>query len=135
MLFNPFVQSQQDASRGIRNIVKLVRNNEADFAVFPDALPEYTRRLGKKHSYIKSTLFGREAALHEGPYNFPKLMRKDVLPYYVYVRNGKLNIKILDPIEYTKIKTELPKAIETTIDGMYQQWMLWHFLSFFYRNG
>lgn len=135
-LFNPFVKSKTDASRGIRKIVKKVRNNTADFAVFPDALPEYTRRSGQSHSYKKSILFGKESNLHAGPFNFPSLMRKDVLPYYIFLKNGRLKIEILPIIEKNNVKHDLPLLIEHVIGGMhYKQWLLWHFPSFFYRQG
>lgn len=135
ILFNPFVKSKQEASSGIRKIVKKVRNNEVDFAVFPDAMPEYTRRLGSNHSYIKLPLFGRQAVLHSGPFTFPKLMRSDVLPYFIFIDKGKLCLKTLEPIMYENIEEELPIAIEDGIKTMYPQWILWHFQSFFYRNG
>ncbi|WP_455291462.1 hypothetical protein [Vibrio parahaemolyticus] len=135
ILFNPFVKSKREASSEIRKIVKKVRHNEVDFAVFPDAIPEYTRRLGSNHSYIKCPLFGRQAVLHSGPFTFPKLMRSDVLPYFIFIDKGKLRLKTLEPITYENIEDELPIAIENGIRKMYPQWILWHFQSFFYRNG
>ena len=135
-LFNPFIKSKTDASRGIRAIVKKVRNSSADFAVFPDALPEYTVRSGQKHSYQKSLLFGKESNLHAGPFNFPKLMLKDVLPYYIYIKNGRLKVEVLPVISRFDVKCELPLIIEYVIGGQhYTQWLLWHFPSFFYRQG
>jgi len=135
ILFNPFVKSKQEASKGIRQIIKKVRNDEIEFAVFPDAIPEYTRRLGSSHSYIKSTLFGKQAVLHSGPFTFPKLMRCDVLPYFIFIDKGKMRLKTLEPIIYENIEEKLPMAIERGINEMYPQWILWHFQSFFYRNG
>jgi hypothetical protein len=140
-LFNPFELNKNDAAREIRNIIKQVRKGEASFSVFPDAIPEYTLRLGSGsgsgsgHSYKRVSLFDKEACLHQGPFNYPKLMRTDVLPYYVFIEKGKIRLKIMEPIKYEDIDLGLPQAIQCAIDEQAEQWMLWHFPSFFYRNG
>ncbi len=135
ILFNPFEKTKKDASKGIRNIIKKTRSGRCNFAVFPDAMPEYTQRLDNNHTYIKTDLFGRQATLHSGPFNFPKLMQCDILPYYIYIKHGTLKINLMEPIAHEEVNQKLPQAIEKAINSNFKQWILWHFFSFFYRNG
>ncbi|WP_421207087.1 hypothetical protein [Aeromonas sp. 601027] len=134
-LYNPFELSENDAAKNIRKIIGECKNDLCDFALFPDALPEYTVRLRGAHTYKKSTIFERRALLHSGGFVFPRLMKKDILPYYVYVEGFKLKLRIFPLIDKGDVGDKLPFLIECVIKEKSEQWMLWHFPSFYYFNG
>ncbi|MFM5429141.1 hypothetical protein ACET60_05620 [Aeromonas veronii] len=134
-LCNPFELQAIEATRMIKRIVGERRRGQCEFALFPDALPEYTVRLRGGQNYTKACIFNRPSLLHSGGFSFPKIMQKDVLPFYIYVRRGKIKLEVLPVVEKENINDELPILIETVIQEMHDQWMLWHFPSFFYFNG
>lgn len=133
-LFNPFVVNEKESATKMKNIIRSVRNNQIEFAIFADAIPEYTHRMNKEQNYKLVNFFGRQAHMHYGPFNLPKLMRADILPYYVYIEYGKIKIKIMDRISMNDIDNDLPTMLEEVIRYENKQWFLWHFTSFYYFN-
>ncbi|MHA2772774.1 hypothetical protein ACXZ7F_15945 [Vibrio harveyi] len=116
------------------NVLNKVRSGKESLTIFPDILPEYTSRQieNKKQRYIKEKIFGKEAFIHEGPVAISKMTSATIVPFYVYEEKGRIEIKILPKIQSADIQDELAGVIESSLIEKPEQWMLWHYISFFY---
>ncbi|MGR5195772.1 hypothetical protein ACPV4H_17920 [Vibrio rotiferianus] len=116
------------------NILTKVRSGKESLTIFPDILPEYTsRQMGnKKQRYIKEKIFDKDAFIHEGPAAISKMTSATIVPFYVYENKRRIEIKILPKIQSSDIQDELAGVIESSLTEKPEQWMLWHYISFFY---
>ncbi|MGF1685066.1 hypothetical protein, partial [Photobacterium minamisatsumaniensis] len=83
-LYNPFILNKTDSAMEIKKIIRAVKKEQVNFSLFCDAMPEYTSKFNKEQNYKKVKLFDNFSHLHMGPFSLPKMMKTDILPYYIY---------------------------------------------------
>lgn len=129
------INVETDRRDALPRAIKEVRNKQACLTIFPDILPEYTARLvSRPQPKEQAVIFGRPALRHAGPAKIAGLTDAQVVPFYIYWHRGHLKIKVMPAMKAVDGLLDLDRVIEEALREKPEQWMLWHFSSFFYFN-
>ena len=120
--------------RNLISALSKVRAGSEYLIIYPDILPEYTRRQAKgtEQEYLNVNIFGKASLIHAGPVSITKMTSATVIPFYIYEEKKRINIRVFPKIAAKDISKDIPNIIESAIMEKTEQWMLWHYLSFFY---
>ena len=115
-----------------RIMLKEVKSGSKGMVIFPDILPQCTQsKMLKNMSYAEVNLFNRSAIMHNGYERIAKITNGKFINYYIYWYKNCLKINIFEP---TFESQDVIKNIEISINTHAEQWLLWHYPSFFYYN-
>ncbi|RZT42385.1 lysophospholipid acyltransferase family protein [Cupriavidus agavae] len=115
-----------------RAMLREMRANHANLAIFPDILPQFTEaHLGRAMRTHPVTLFGRPARLHGGAGELARLVGGRLIPFYVFWEGGRLAIRVFPPCVDGN---DVARCLEQALREHGDQWLLWHFPSLFYFN-
>ncbi|ARD22472.1 hypothetical protein [Shewanella japonica] len=128
--------NESASKKEIVSMMRSFKRGAGECLVFLDAIPEYTAQYLKGNKFMKVSMFNKVALMHRGPFKLPESLNAVILPYYVHIRLGMLKLETLPYIEAQDVDREIPKTVEKVlISKVSNQWMFWHFSSFFYYNG
>lgn len=133
--FNPQTM-KGNAGSEFHDIIFSLTENKKNLVIFPDAIPECTTKLAnKKMKTYPVKMFERNCELHTGLPVFSRLLKQKSLFYSLSLdpRNN-LKINILDCIEHHEVERKMPVLIANCIRKYSNEWILWHYTSFFSYN-
>ncbi|WP_282166234.1 hypothetical protein [Shewanella japonica] len=128
--------NKNESKKELYSMMKSFKRGTGECLIFSDVLPEYTAQYLNNNKFTNVRLFEKNALMHSGPFKLPQSLDAVILPYYVHIRLGKLKIVTLPHIEAEDVNLKLPMVVERVLtSNVGNQWMFWHFTSFFYYNG
>lgn len=133
--FNPELMGG-DGGTSFSEIILSLMDNHSNLIIFPDAIPECTCRLAKKNmKTFPATFMGKNYALHSGIPTFSRLLKQPTLFYALYFnKQNELDVDILGCVPHHKINKEMPVIVGKGIATYSNEWILWHYTSFFGFN-
>lgn len=119
----------------LKQILRSVKNHSTNLLVYPDVLPEVTERVFKKSMRTTDCkMFDRPAKIHSGLSELSRMAGATVIFFCLFERDGKLDIDILDQVQFAHVPEATPNIIQRAITSYPYVWLLWHSPSFFYFN-
>lgn len=133
--FNPESMSGNSGSE-FHDIVSSLLENQKNLVIFPDAIPECTTRFAKKKMKTYSVkMFGNSCELHTGLPVFSRLLKQKALFYSINLdRKNNLKMNVIDCIGHKEMELKMPQLVESCIRKYNNEWILWHYTSFFSYN-
>lgn len=133
--FNP-EKMTGNAGSEFQDVIFSLLNNQKNLVIFPDALPECTTKFSnRKMKTYPVRMHGKNCELHSGLPFFSRLLKQKTLFYTISFDNlNNIKLSILDCIDYQHIESRMPLLLEDGIRRYHNEWILWHYTSFFGYN-
>lgn len=133
--FSPEVMEGNEGN-SFHDILISLLENQKNLVIFPDAIPECTTRLAKKKMQTYPVkIMERSCELHSGIPVFSRLLKQSTLFYCIKLdEKNNLHLDILDCVGHREVEKKMPKLVEQGISTFNDEWILWHYTSFFSYN-
>lgn len=133
--FNPEAMEGNEGNSFQDILISLVENQK-NLVIFPDAIPECTTRLAKKKMKTYPVkLLERNCELHSGIPVFSRILKQSTLFYCIKLDDkNNFHVDILDCVGHREVEKRMPELVEQGISIFNDEWILWHYTSFFSYN-
>lgn len=121
------------SSAELKKLIRDIRAQRCRLVIYPDAPPEVTWHLTRKHMRSEDChLFNRPARIHSGLSELAKLSDAQVLFFGLVRHQGRLKLRVYGVAQPDEVAVQLPRVLETALLNDPQDWLLWHTPSFYY---
>ncbi|BEM85516.1 hypothetical protein SME41J_48400 (plasmid) [Serratia marcescens] len=127
---------QGNTGSEFHDVIYSLLSSQKNLVIFPDALPECTTRFAKKKMKTYPViLHGKNCELHTGLPFFSRLLKQKSLFYSIRLdRINNIRLSVLGCVDQQNVEREMPGLIENGISRNHNDWILWHYTSFFCYN-